>query len=70
MEKGGPSPGYYVVCEYDPAGNVLGNFKANVQVQESGGGCARCSGGVFASWGGGVLWGVVVVGLVGGLEWL
>lgn len=23
--------GYYLVCEYDPPGNVVGNFKQNVR---------------------------------------
>lgn len=35
--EGSPaSPGWYVVCEYWPAGNVMGAFKANVQSQVNG----------------------------------
>lgn len=35
--KGNPSsPGWYVVCEYFPPGNMLGSFEANVQSQVNG----------------------------------
>jgi hypothetical protein len=30
------TPGYYIVCEYYPAGNVIGAFNANVQAQVKG----------------------------------
>lgn len=33
--KGG-TPGWYVVCEYYPPGNVIGFFKENVQSQVTG----------------------------------
>ncbi|KAH7132118.1 CAP domain-containing protein [Dendryphion nanum] len=31
--KGDAAPGWYLVCEYSPPGNVLGAFAQNVQVQ-------------------------------------
>lgn len=33
----GDAPGWYVVCEYYPPGNVQGQFKENVQKEEKGG---------------------------------
>ncbi|KAF1845549.1 PR-1-like protein [Cucurbitaria berberidis CBS 394.84] len=32
----GDAPGWYVVCEYSPAGNMIGSFVDNVQPQVSG----------------------------------
>jgi hypothetical protein len=32
-DGGDEAPGWYVVCEYWPRGNVIGQFKDNVQAQ-------------------------------------
>ncbi|KAK8004560.1 hypothetical protein PG989_004279 [Apiospora arundinis] len=37
---GGSARGWYLVCEYWPRGNVIGQFKEEVQAQENGGGSA------------------------------
>ena len=33
-DGGDDAPGWYVVCEYWPRGNVVGQFKDNVQAEE------------------------------------
>ncbi|KAF2178534.1 PR-1-like protein [Zopfia rhizophila CBS 207.26] len=43
----GGAPGFYVVCEYHPAGNVIGRFKENVQERDEG---PKSGGGVEISW--------------------
>lgn len=63
----GGSPGWYVVCEYYPPGNVIGAFEENVQDQVEGVKNGNSEGVVGAAsrragWDG---WSVVLVGLVG-----
>ncbi|ELR02131.1 hypothetical protein VC83_06969 [Pseudogymnoascus destructans] len=64
--KGG-SPGWYVVCEYYPPGNVIGAFEENVQEQVEGVKNGNSEG--VVSWASGRVgrggWEGVLVGLVG-----
>jgi len=57
----GGSPGWFVVCEYYPPGNVRGGFGENVQerVAGRGSGAARVRGGA------GVVGVAVVAGMLG-----
>lgn len=63
----GGSPGWYVVCEYFPPGNVIGAFEENVQEQVEGIENGNSEGVVGAAsgslrWDG---WARVLVGVVG-----
>jgi hypothetical protein len=58
-DGGDDAPGWYVVCEYWPRGNVVGQFKDNVQGSEQEGAAAV----VMASW-----WVLSVAMTVGVLE--
>lgn len=64
----GDAPGWYVVCEYAPAGNVIGAFVDNVQEQTGGEECpmgAVCSGGSGLTGSVGVVWVAVLVSCLG-----
>ncbi|KAL8681136.1 MAG: hypothetical protein Q9186_002729 [Xanthomendoza sp. 1 TL-2023] len=56
------TPGWFLVCQYSPAGNVQGAFRKNVQKEEGSAGNGRADS--LQSWW--VIVGVVSVGLVGG----
>ena len=53
-DGGDDAPGWFVACEYWPRGNVIGQFKDNVQVSEQEGAASA----VRASWG---MFGVALV---------
>lgn len=53
----GDAPGWYLVCEYYPGGNVIGQFRENVQEPVRG----QTGGALRLKVGGGVVWGVVGV---------
>ena len=36
-EGGGDAPGWYLVCEYDPPGNVVDGFRDNLERQDGSG---------------------------------
>ncbi len=46
----GDAPGWYVACEYYPAGNVIGNFTENVQPEVKSGAVREIRNSLTALW--------------------
>ncbi|KAF2831849.1 PR-1-like protein [Ophiobolus disseminans] len=60
----GDAPGWFLVCEYWPGGNVIGQFKENVHQREGVSGGTRERG--VGCW----MWALVLFGgLLGGMAW-
>ena len=56
----GDAPGWFLVCEYWPGGNVVGAFRENVQAGEGMSGSGRIGGRGMG------MWAVVMAVVVGG----